>query len=701
MKNLLYMFLEIDDGTAILFFGLFIVIAIVLIILLVHGAKKERQRFLMSNVKNEKMTKDIFDTVFNETFRKATKGTHFDLFQVEILDCDTFINMYGQEQLDDAIKKLIDRAEQIMPNGTRICRYSVNTFVMLLTEYYSIKELSNLGKMLMFEMNKMIVLAANLRLEMKTNMAIVEYNEFSRTSKQMWQNAKVALDAAKRNAPNQFVVFSAELSDHDSEEYKFYQEIKQAITDKEFELYYQPIVEVDTCRLYGFESLLRWNHKTLGVLSPGRFLHIMEQSGDINWVGFWAFEELVKQSNKWKAANPERRLLLTMNLSSKQLLNERIVDDMRRIVKKYHAEPKDFCFEVVEFAMFDKNDVSKNNIAKFRQAGFMVAIDNYSMESNSLAVLEKMDVDMIKLDKEFIANAKDNFIVSSIAIMLKKYAERTGALIVAEGIENINEISLVESFDIPYGQGYYFGKPKASVEFDNVGEIIKPSGNYVEEKPQVKSEQNAEKLLKPTAKQKAKPIVPEVKPNDFVKEYLVEDDEKSADKDVIKEKVSNDVNGTEINDGHNKAKELPKTNESSSLPNTNEESTLLKSSQQGEVEDKVEDNVNDGENIDKVDDNEQYLSENEETSKVDQTVVNEKTQKVSQTVANEKTVEKVDKKATSKTAKSKKTTAKPSKDAQEIVKPNLDDTNTSNQNESENIESENEVSEGDIDESIF
>lgn len=453
-----------DPNTALIILIVFAAVSVVMIILMARGVKRDRKKIQQETANRDKLTPEIFERLIEAAYQRAGKRTRFTLYYLQLSDAANIAGAFGQEVLDDAVDKLMARLEKTFPWSVKICRYATDAVAVFTDEDMTHKEVREHAEYLAFEAKKTHVLAANLRFNMSFNMGVNDKNEFSKTAGEFWQNMRIALDSAKRAGQNTYQVYSAELMNRETEEYKFYLEIKQAIEDKEFELYYQPIVELKTKQPIGYESLLRWNHKTLGVLTPARYLKIMEQSGDINWVGIWAFEELVKQSLVWKSLNPSRKLILSMNLSEKQLLNDKLADELRRIAKKYRVSNNDFCLEIGEFVLFGRTDNVRNNIFKLKQAGFLVGINSYGLEANSIAMLEKIEIDVIKLDKDFLARTKDNFVLGGVMAMFKKYTEKKGAFIVAEGIENEEEAALASGFEIDYAQGYYFGMPKSVKE---------------------------------------------------------------------------------------------------------------------------------------------------------------------------------------------------------------------------------------------
>jgi EAL domain-containing protein (putative c-di-GMP-specific phosphodiesterase class I) len=132
---------------------------------------------------------------------------------------------------------------------------------------------------------------------------------------------------------------------------------------------------------------------------------------------------------------------------------------MRRVLKKYRANAADFCMEISESAMFDSRPEVGANIEKLRQSGFLIAIDDFGVEMSSLKKLENLKVDWVKLDRSFIEQSKDDFLIGGVVGTLVQYAARGAFKMIAEGIEDEVVLEYVKERAIPYGQGYHFGKP--------------------------------------------------------------------------------------------------------------------------------------------------------------------------------------------------------------------------------------------------
>jgi EAL domain-containing protein (putative c-di-GMP-specific phosphodiesterase class I) len=155
----------------------------------------------------------------------------------------------------------------------------------------------------------------------------------------------------------------------------------------------------------------------------------------------------------------DQDIIFTFNLSPKQLMYPRLAEDFRKIYKKFKIPAQKICLEIVEFAIFDKVPEVSSNILKLTQMGFQIAVDDFGLEMSSLKMLENLKFDWVKLDRKFIEQAQDDYLMGGVVETLVGFAEHKNFKIVAEGVEDEVVLEYIKGLKIPYGQGYHFGKP--------------------------------------------------------------------------------------------------------------------------------------------------------------------------------------------------------------------------------------------------
>lgn len=457
---------NVDSGVGIMFTIIFILAAGAAIFFLQRGIRKERSRYMAEKLNIGEMDKEGFDEMMTRRFATANKNTFFSVMFVEISEAKDMKESFGEKQYQFILDTIVKRFYKILPKSTKICLYDYDLIAVVMNEDLDRKTLSEFASFCIMEGHRAITLITRVQVEPNLSIGIASYNAFSPNYEQFRQNIELSVAASKRSGINKFTIYSSDLLGTDSEEIKYYQEIKAAIDANEFTLYYQPIYDLNTNKPVGYESLLRWNHKTLGVLSPNKFLTILEQSGDINWVGNWAFSQLLKTADEYRTRHPDRHVVFSMNLSPKQLMYPHLVDDFKKTLRQYTRIPAaDICMEIVEFAMFDKMKEVSDNIEKLQQCGFKIAIDDFGLEMSTLKMLENLHVDWIKLDKHFVEQSKEDFLFGGLVSTLVGFAERGNSKIVAEGVEDEIIAEYLKDCKIQYGQGYYFGKPLPAEQY--------------------------------------------------------------------------------------------------------------------------------------------------------------------------------------------------------------------------------------------
>lgn len=457
----------LDPAVTILLSIIIIVVMGALIFLLYRGVRKERRRYEAQKAGegNTGVAVDEFKEIIKQRCNRP--NSNFSVWRLLISDYKNLVESYGQTQYDRAFNELLSKLKKALPSSTRFSSGEEGALNFIIISKQSEDQMKQLAMAVILECNNGIRLSENMTMIFDVNLAIVEHNESNKTPELIASNLEYTIAQSQRKGLNQYSIHAPDITDTSSEEYKTYIEIKSAIENKEFTLFYQQINDVITGDTAGYESLLRWNHRTMGVLPPSTFLHILDTSGDINWVGVWAFEQILRQHAIWAKYFPDRKFFISMNLSAKQLMSDKLVTELRHVLKKYKVLAGDICMEIAEFA-FLQSGVIADNIEKLAQAGFLIAVDNYGMEMN-ITALDKFKIDYIKLERQFVLKAlgvdeQEETTSRELLKLVISYTTRRNIKLVAEGIEDEQMMTTIRDMSIRYGQGYYFSKPVAAEE---------------------------------------------------------------------------------------------------------------------------------------------------------------------------------------------------------------------------------------------
>ena len=235
-------------------------------------------------------------------------------------------------------------------------------------------------------------------------------------------------------------------------------EIERALQNKEFCFYLQPKCNSMTHAIVGMEALVRWNHPTRGIVSPGEFVPLMEETGLITRLDLYLWEEVCQMLHGWKARN-ENMVPISVNVSISDIAALDVAQVLWELVQKYQLEPKLLLVEITESMLAQNLKMVENTIAALHRKGFAVLMDDFGSGYSSLNMLRNTSVDAIKLDMQFIVRDSESSKGRQIVESVIEMARRLNLPIIAEGVETPEQVSMLQAADCLYSQGYYFFKP--------------------------------------------------------------------------------------------------------------------------------------------------------------------------------------------------------------------------------------------------
>jgi diguanylate cyclase (GGDEF)-like protein/PAS domain S-box-containing protein len=274
----------------------------------------------------------------------------------------------------------------------------------------------------------------------------------------MVRNADVAMYMAKRDSKGRYRLFEPAMHERALERLELRGELQHALELGQFEIYYQPVVRLDRDENYGVEALLRWNHPERGMISPEQFIPLAEETGLIVPIGSWVIHEACREgallAKRFPAPEP---LTMSVNLSVKQLQSETIVDDVRSALQSTNLVPESLVLEVTETVMMADADVTAQRLEQLKSLGARIAMDDFGTGYSSLGYLSRLPVDILKMDRSFLAPEGEG--ATGLAAAIIAIGERLGLEVVAEGIEFEDQIETLQDLGCELGQGFLFAKP--------------------------------------------------------------------------------------------------------------------------------------------------------------------------------------------------------------------------------------------------
>lgn len=400
----------------------------------------------------EKLYKD-----FKTLIKKGTTDKDIVFFYLDIDEFGYVNNTLGYDEGNKLIKRLGKFLIERYGDDHHIARLGADEFIVMYIQNQKGKcfetELSDLLEEIKNEKffdNQDIVLTVSI--------GAAKYLNHGKDFYDLIRKADTALYFAKRNGKDQFQIYSPDMGEQVYRTIDLINQIRIAIEKKEFEMYYQPVFEVQSREITGFEALIRWNNPTSGFISPLEFIPVAEVSGQMVTLEKWIFDDVFKQVKKWEEQGKNAQFV-SINLSAKGLLENDIILFLKELLEKYEINPQKIEFEVTETAMIKNLKNSVDVLTKIRELGFTIALDDFGTGYSSLTYLNKLPISKVKLDKNFVHglnNERDCILIKSIIELSKNLKLQ----VVAEGVETLEEQKLLEEMDCDYLQGFLLGKPQ-------------------------------------------------------------------------------------------------------------------------------------------------------------------------------------------------------------------------------------------------
>ncbi|MEZ5848231.1 MAG: EAL domain-containing protein [Geminicoccaceae bacterium] len=270
----------------------------------------------------------------------------------------------------------------------------------------------------------------------------------------LMRNAHLALQAAKAQGWSSWCYFRPSMNEKARRRVEFEAELRAAIRERQFVVHYQPRVSIADNRADAVEALVRWNHPARGILLPGHFIGMCEETGLIHDLGMQVLEEALRQQLVWKKAGLD--LGMSINLSPRQLERESFADEIGSRIRAIGADPATIEFEITESMLLVDDGPTSSNLATLTATGFNLSIDDFGTGYSNLAHILRFPVSCIKIDRSFIIAGREGPAIVDLILTL---ARQIGARVVAEGVETDDQLNWLRECGCPEYQGFLFSRP--------------------------------------------------------------------------------------------------------------------------------------------------------------------------------------------------------------------------------------------------
>ncbi|MGJ7917874.1 EAL domain-containing protein [Massilia sp. LXY-6] len=296
------------------------------------------------------------------------------------------------------------------------------------------------------------------QLFVSASIGIARFPEDGASAEQLLKSADTAMYGAKNNGRNTYQFYSAALHENAARRLQLESQLRRALDRGEFLLHYQPKLDLASGSISGFEALLRWNHPERGLVPPLEFISILEDTGLILPAGEWVIAEVCRQLRSWEAAGlPPPPVAI--NLSARQLQHADLAAAIERIVGDAGIDPSLLEFELTESMLMGNPEAAVAILSRIKALGMRLSVDDFGTGYSSLAYLKRFPLDALKIDRTFVRDLPDDLDDAAITKAVIRLAHSLSLKVVAEGVENAEQLRELERYDCDEIQGYYVSRP--------------------------------------------------------------------------------------------------------------------------------------------------------------------------------------------------------------------------------------------------
>jgi len=387
------------------------------------------------------------------------------------IDLDNFKNInesQGHKVGDKLIKKVAIRIKSCVSQGETLARLGGDEFIVESPELSNDttkaeRQAIDLAQSVL-EKLKLPIEIDNKHYHISASIGLVIYPRDGKSQSELLQRADTAMFEAKSKGKNRIQVFSSDIETRIKKDLQLDQDLRMALRNEEIKMVFQPIVDAITEETQGIEILLRWQHPTEGTIMPTDFIPIAENSQLILEIGYWTIEEACKQINKWRKTT-DKPFFIAVNLSVIQIRDHDFLKNITALIHSYQIPQNYLEFEVTESILLRENKRTLEIINQLKLLGIRLSIDDFGTGYSSFDYIRKLPLDKIKLDKSFIKDIPMDTSSTAIVKTILAMAEEMQLDVVAEGVENKDQIEFLRANHCQFFQGFYFSKPKPEDQF--------------------------------------------------------------------------------------------------------------------------------------------------------------------------------------------------------------------------------------------
>lgn len=389
---------------------------------------------------------------------------HLGLMFIDLDKFKSVNDALGHNIGDKLLQEVARRLGRCVRESDTIARMGGDEFVVLMEHGEGMDGYAMVASKIIAMLSEPMDIAGHV-VQVSASVGIACFPEDGSNALDLMKHADIAMYSAKSSGRNTYHFFQSSMTEKAIKRLRLEMELRQAISDRQLELFYQPKIELSTNRPCGMEALVRWRHPSLGLIPPIDFIPIAEESGLIIPLGDWVLEEACRQIGAWQSSGlPPCRI--AVNISARQLHEGDLVERIEQLTQLYGIPPSTLEIELTESVIMSRPGDVIDLFKRLRKLGVTIAMDDFGTGYSSLAYLRRLPIDVLKIDRSFVSDVEHNEDGAQIVKTILSLAHALGIKIVAEGIETPPQADFLRAGGCTLGQGYLYAKPMPAGELE-------------------------------------------------------------------------------------------------------------------------------------------------------------------------------------------------------------------------------------------
>lgn len=415
----------------------------------------------LTGLPNKSMLSDRFSQIISRMKRQKLSAAilFIDLNRFKIIN-DTLGHSVG----DEVLKEVASRLSRCIRTSDTLARLGGDEFVMIFPEIISIEDVTGLAERVFAVLKPPIVLKEH-EFTLTASIGISICPEDGEDLEPLISKADTAMFEAKKEKQNSCQFYTENMHVTSIGRLQMEEKLRRALGNNEFLLHYQPQLNIERGEIVGMEALIRWDDPKLGLIPPGKFIPLAEDTGLIIPLGKWIAASACKQNKVWqdKGLNP---VVIAINVSRLQFKQRDFVDTISRILYETGLDPNLLEIEITESIIMDDANATFKLLNQIRDMGIRIAIDDFGIGYSSLGYLKSMPIDILKIDQSFVNNVTTDENSRAICSAIISMANSLHIDVIAEGVETIEQLMLLRELNCKKVQGYLISKPVPAGDFE-------------------------------------------------------------------------------------------------------------------------------------------------------------------------------------------------------------------------------------------